>query len=140
MNDFHSLFAKNLSGINKAFEDADHDLHSTIQVAGAGLLRATKGQFTLMIDPVSEFPKGLVYEFKVGHEKEWQTLGAFRVVPSGYPIESGLWDPAPIFEEFERKLGHESKDVLEKFLERMIENSDSQLMMYLAFKLRGAPE
>ena len=96
MVDFDKLLQESLLGVNKAFEQADADLHELVAAASQALGRVSNGVVAMKLRKWLEGPGGVFYELRVQEEDDFPknsasvVVGAYMVSTKGYPVFAGV--------------------------------------------------
>lgn len=131
--DFEKALAASIQGINDAFDQANNDLGSVVTELDAATARITN-RFRLGLEVLNEDLDGRVYKVTLKGEKHSVTVGAYRVGPTGYPIQYGIWVGI-----WDTRGTLANPDKLREHFMEMAQNTDSTLMRSLAYQLREDP-
>jgi hypothetical protein len=144
--DFDKLLQQSLLGVNKAFEQADADLHEMVAAAAEALGRVANGVVELKLRKVSEDRAGVVYELVVGAVPDFGrgvgegvAAGAYQVAAKGYPIRAGNAevDYGRLI-SFRSQSSFNDKADLQRHFEELMANPDSPVVTTAAFLMRKA--
>lgn len=145
MPDFDKLLQESLLGVNKAFEQADADLHELVAEASTALGRVTNGVVEMPLVRWSEDLNGVVYSLVVrdpadeSHEGA-ATVGGYQVSRKGYPVRMGDTLLASSTQRMSFRPASElkSKSELQQHFEGLLSNPDSPVVANAAFFMRRA--
>jgi hypothetical protein len=149
--DFDKLLQESLLGVNKAFEQADADLHELVAAASQALGRVSSGAVEMTLRKCSEGVDGVLYELRVEEATRYQSndaetfvVGAYQISARGYPVRSGTVERTPgrglgpEQETFRSKSTLVGKTELQRHFEELMSNPDSPVIANAAFFMRRA--
>lgn len=131
-NPFLDALKASVGTTNRAFDQADKDLHATIRRAAEAVRTFSNERLALVLAVRNDTITGRVYALEIKMEKRSaQFLEAYLVPHRGYPIQYGSL--AAGFEAV-GELG-DSTELASHLLE-MMANPDSRLAVVLAYEAR----
>jgi hypothetical protein len=144
--DFDKLLQESLLGVNKAFEQADADLHELVAAASEALGRVSNGGVEMTLRKLSESSNGVLYELRLeqspGHSTGSVVVGAYQVSTKGYPVRSGEMETVTGYRSerqvFSPKLDFADKATLQRHFEELMSSPDSPVIVNAAFFMRTA--
>ena len=151
MVDFDKLLQESLLGVNKAFEQADADLHELVAAASQALGRVSNGVVAMKLRKWLEGPGGVFYELRVEEEGDFTAksdsvvVGAYMVSTKGYPVFAGVvtttsggGDIDPTRPNFRSQENFPDKLSLQVHFEKLMSNPDSPVIANASFFMRRA--
>jgi hypothetical protein len=147
--DFDKLLQESLLGVNKAFEQADADLHELVATASQALGRVTRGVVEMKLKRHSESIDGLRYDLVVKGQDltrpfaEGVIVGTYEVSAKGYPVRVGVWEASPArgrldLEQYVFRATSDltGKSEMQRHFEELMSNPDSPVVTNAAFFMR----
>lgn len=139
MPNFDEILKKSLSAVNDGYGAALEDLNNVVEKLALAIKGNAGEQFNLELAKVSEDIKGATFRVYLDPDPEDANVslinvGHFRLLSSGYPIYSGLYNKSSSLFSPER----EFSDVvaLEGFFAELLASPDSTLIQAIGFAIR----
>ena len=134
MPDLKTLVKRTIEGLGQDFKQARADLNVIIAEIRDAIRESTTPEFKLYLSPVREDAQGEVSNLVVEIAETKRDIGAYRISPSGYPIEYGV--QAAAFGGFELMGAVADKDELLAHFAEMVSNPGSPLMVFVTYHWR----